>query len=94
MQLPEGISWVVPTEEVDHDELIPHEFYDYWSCTHCELKLEVFLLVNYGRYEGLIRNYKNQSVLWTNKLSKEKKKALKFLLENFNRIVEAHRKGH
>jgi hypothetical protein len=90
-ELPEGITF---TTEVVVEEIIPSEYYETWNCSSCNLVLESILISPGGRHEGIVRNQRTQSEIWTNKLPRDKDKAIKFLKQNFQLKVENHRKSH
>lgn len=94
-ELPVGINDEEPTRWWEEDEVIPVDYCDLWSCSNCELSLEALLLqMGTLRYEGLIRKVGSQSSLWSNKLPRDRDKALKLLQENFSHKVENHKKVH
>ena len=93
--LPEGINEKTSTKWWEEDEFIPTDYQDLWDCPKCELALEALLLVTgVNRYEGLIRNPAKETILWSNKLPRNREKALEVLKTNFSQKVENHRKVH
>ena len=91
-ELPEGITF--SREAIAQEEVVPVDYHLMWDCSKCGLAFDAFILAPNSRYEGLIRNRKTLAEIWSNKLPRDRNKAIKFLRENLERKVENHKKGH